>query len=239
VTALVLVMGLAGPACDEEVPPKTAANSASGTDLPWPLPLPSSSTEIPRDLRATPEPGSRLGLAADRLSRALADAGYRNLRFYDIPEGFALVTPLEMIDDQGLATPHPDPAIRFSEAYPTDGFFTMRFWSDLLHGKSGRYRLFVFVVIDHPFGYANDVTGAQVLWKHPSAELPLSRGDLAYTAQDHWYALVYEVNHPRGTDRVALVEHPSDPMTHLAKAGILASLQKLAEGSGSRSASAE
>ena len=104
----------------------------------------------------------------------------------------------------------------------------MPFWSQLLAGKSGRYRLFVFVVIDHAFGYTNDVTFAQVTWKHPSAELPLSREDLAYTAQDHWYAVVYEVAHPRGTERVSLVEHPSDPMTHLTKAGSLGSLERLA-----------
>jgi hypothetical protein len=222
---------LAASGCDEPPPAMTAANGA-GTDLPWPLPLPSSSTEIPRDLRVAPEAESHLGVAADRLTRALTAAGYKNLRFYDIPDGFALVTPLELIDDQGLAMPHPDPAMRFSEAYPAEGFFTMRFWSRLLAGKFGRYRLFVFVVIDHPFGYATDITDTQVLWKHPSAELPLSRGDLAYTARDQWYALVYEVVHPPGTDRVTLAEHPSDPTLHLTKAGIVASLERLAAGDG-------
>jgi hypothetical protein len=238
VALLALLVGLAPLGCDEDVPAKSPASAAMGnTDLPWPLPLPSSSTEIPRDLIATPEAGNRLGVAADRLTRALLAAGYKDLRFYDIPEGFAVATPLELIDDQGLAMPHPDPAIRFSATYPSEGFFTMRFWSDLLSGKVGRFRLFVFVVIDHPFGYAIDVTDAQVLWKHPSAELPLNRSDLAYTANDHWYALVYEVTHPKGTDRVTLVEHPSDPMTHLTKAGILASLQKLAaEDSGKKPA---
>jgi hypothetical protein len=228
VAALAIVQGLALAGCDEEPPPKTVARPAADTDLPWPLPLPSSSTEIPRDLCATPEAGSRLGVAADRLALALAGAGYKNLRYYDVPEGFAVVTPLELIDDQGLAMPHPDPAVRFSGTYPPEGFFTMRFWSQLLAGRVGRFRLFVFVVIDHPFGYTPDVTDAQVLWKHPAPELPLSRGDLSYTAKDHWYALVYEVVHPRGTDRVTLVEHPSDPALHLAKAGILASLQRLA-----------
>ena len=238
VTALSLATGFVATGCDEEVPPKTAAGATAGAELPWPLPLPSSSTEIPRDLRATPESGSRLGVAAQRLSRALADAGYKNLRFYDIPAGFALVTPLELIDDQGLATPHPDPAVRFSAAYPAEGLFSMRFWSQLSAGKAGRYRMFVFVVIEHAFGYTNDVTNAQVAWKEPSAKLPQSREDLAYTAQDQWYALVYEVEHPRGTDRVKLVEHPSDPMTHLAKAGILGSLGRLAGASGSGSSPA-
>jgi hypothetical protein len=198
-----------------------------GTDLPWPLPLPSSSMEIDKELRAPALPGSRLTVAADRLTRALRAAGYGDVHFYDIPEGFALVTPLELIDDQGQGMAHPDPKIRFSAAYPPEGFFTMRFWSDLLRGKTGRFRLFVFVVIDHPFGYAKDVTDAEVVWKHPSPDLPLNRSDLTYSSQDHWYALVYEVVHPKGTDLVTMADHASDPALHLTKSGILAALQKL------------
>jgi hypothetical protein len=229
VALLALVLALGATSCDEEPPAKSPVGSQhGGTDLPWPLPLPSSSTEIAKDLRATPVPGGRLTVAANRLSLALHAAGYNDLRFYDIPQGFALVTPLELIDDQGQAMAHPDPKQRFGAAYPSEGFFTMRFWSDLLHGKTGRFRLFVFVVIDHPFGYAKDVTDAEILWKHPSVELPLSRADLAYTSEDHWYALVYEVVHPSGTDLVTMAEHASDPALHLAKSGILDSLKRLA-----------
>jgi hypothetical protein len=228
-------------ACDEEAPPKVPVTSVQAaadraTDFPWPPPLPSTSTEITKDLLAAPVQDSRLTVIADWLSRALRGAGYSDLRFYDIPKGFALVTPLELIDDQGLAMAHPDPKMRFSAAYPGEGFFTMRFWSDLLHAKVGRFRLFVFVVIDHPFGYAKDVTDAEILWKHPSSTLPLDRADLAYTAEDHCYALVYEVEHPKGTDRVTLVERPSDPALHLAKSGVLASLQRLSASSPAASA---
>jgi hypothetical protein len=231
VATLAIVAGLGSGGCDEQGPAKTPTNASAETDLPWPLPLPSSSTEIPRELCATPTADSRLGVAADRLAKALAGAGYKDLRYYDIPEGFAVTTPLELIDDQGLGVPHPDPKVRFSATYPPEGFFTMHFWSDLLSGKVGRFRLFVFVVIEHPFGYATDVTDAQVVWKHPSEKLPLNRDDLAYTAKDHWYALVYEVSHPRGTDTVTLAAHPTDPTAHLEKAGILASLRRLASGS--------
>jgi hypothetical protein len=225
---------LALASCDDPPPAKAPLASTNGahalmrgTDLPWPLPLPSSSMEIDKELRATPMPGSRLTVAADRLAKALHATGYSDLHFYDIPEGFALVTPLELIDDQGQGMAHPDPKVRFSAAYPPEGFFTMRFWSDLLSGKTGRFRLFVFVVIDHPFGYAKDVTDAEVVWKHPSPDLPLDRSDLTYSAQDHWYALVYEVVHPKGTDLVTMAEHASDPALHLTKSGIVAALQKL------------
>jgi hypothetical protein len=232
---LPIVAALLATSCDEGAPAKAptastygARSMLQGTDLPWPLPLPSSSMEVPKDLRAVPAPGSHLTVAADRLVRALHAAGYPDLCFYDIPQGFALVTPLELIDDQGLAMAHPDPKVRFSAAYPAEGFFTMRFWSDLLHERTGRFRLFVFVVVDHAFGYAKDVTDAEVLWKHPSPQLPLNRADLTYTSQDQWYALVYEVVHRKGTDLVTMAEHPSDPALHLAKSGITASLQRMA-----------
>lgn len=250
VVLLALLLALGAASCDEEAPAKAPLTAPAGwsqaplhptspgpggpgaippgTDLPWPLPLPSSSMEIPKELRVVPAPGDRLTVAADRLVRALRAAGYADLRFYDIPKGFALVTPLELIDDQGLAVAHPDPKQRFSAAYPGEGFFTMRFWSDLLRAKTGRFRVFVFVVIDHPFGYAKDVTDAEILWKHPTPELPLSRADLAYTAEDQWYALVYEVVHASGTDLVTMAEHPSDPALHLAKSGVQAALQRLA-----------
>jgi hypothetical protein len=234
---LVVVLAAVLAACDEDAPPPKvpvttsfASASEHETNFPWPPPLPSTSMEIQRELLAPAASDSRLTVIADWLVRALRGAGYSDFRFYDIPQGFALVTPLELIDDQGLAMPHPDPRVRFSAAYPGEGFFTMRFWSDLLNARMGRFRLFVFVVIDHPFGYAKDVTDAEILWKHPSATLPASRADLAYTAVDHCYALVYEVEHPKGTDRVNLVEHPADPAAHLAKSGILASLQRLSAG---------
>jgi hypothetical protein len=233
-----MLMALGAISCDDVPPAKaplapTVQDShpaARGTDLPWPLPLPSSSMVIPKELRVPPASGSHLTLAADRLVRALHAAGYTDLRFYDIPEGFALVTPLELIDDQGQAMAHPDPKQRFSAKYPEDGFFTMRFWSNLLHAKAGRFRLFVFVVIGHPFGYAKDVTDSEVLWKHSSPELPQNRADLTYTSQDEWYALVYEVVHAKGTDLVTMVPHPSDPALHLAKSGIVASLKQLEDG---------
>jgi hypothetical protein len=219
-------------ACEEAPPAKSPSGELEQTDLPWPLPVPSTSMEIPRELRAPAEAGAHLTRAADWLSHALRDTGYRDLSWYDVPGGFALVTGLELIDDQGLAMAHPDPAVRFSAIYPPRGFFTMRFWSELLAGRTGRFRLFVFVVIDQPFGYSKDVTDPEVVWKHPAEELPLSRADLIYKPQDKWYVLVYELEHPAGTDHARLVEHPSDPGLHLTKSGIAAALEREATGDG-------
>jgi hypothetical protein len=185
--------------------------------------------QIPRELQAPVDANARLARPAEWLSRALHEAGYANLAFYDVPGGFAIVTGLELIDDQGLATPHPDSSMRFSVKSPDWPFFTMRFWSDLLVHTSGRFRLFVFVVRDQPFVYSKDVTDPEVVWKHPATELPPSRAEAPYTPEDKWYALVYEVEHPPSSDHVRLVEQPSPPSAHLDKSGILAALAHVAE----------
>ena len=238
-TGVLALVFTAAAACEQGPQPETprtpaASHGQTQTDLPWPVPLPSTSMEIPAALRAPAEPGSHLTRASDWLARALVEAGYSDFRWYDIPKGFALVTRLELIDDQGQAMAHPDPAVRFSVEYPPLGFFTMRFWAELLHGRTGRFRALVFVVIDHPFGYAKDVTDAQIVWMHPSRELPLNRADLAYTAEDNWYALVYEVERADLHDNVHLVERPSDPSAHLNKSGILAALDHVSKTDASR-----
>src|SRR5580693_6151274 len=52
---------LAIAACDPPSPARHASSGASGrVDLPWPLPSPSTSMEIPAELRAPVEPGSHL-----------------------------------------------------------------------------------------------------------------------------------------------------------------------------------
>ncbi len=235
-----LVGGLSAQACAaiagcEEDPPAKAPESqapAEAMDLPWPLPVPSSSMEIPRELCAPAEPGDHLTRASEQLARALHEAGYADLRYYDIPEGFAVVTRLELIDDQGLANAPTDPALRFGTPYPQLRFFTMRFWSRLVANRVGRFRLFVFVVLDHPFGYSKDVTDPEVVWKHPSSELPLDRADLPYKPEDKWFALVYEVENPPGSVAARLVPAPAEPALHLEKSGILAALQHVATPAG-------
>jgi hypothetical protein len=215
---------------DAPAPATALAATADQTDLAWPLPLPSTSMEIPSELRAPAAPGDHLTRPADWLAKALHAAGYQELVWYDIPEGFALVPGLELTDDQGLGLVPPDAALRFSASWPREGFFTMRFWSQLLVHKTGRFRALVFVVVDHPFGYSKDITDAEpVIWKHPSRTLPLSRADLAYKAQDKWYMLVYEFEHGAGEAAARLVERPTDPAVHLEKSGIRAALEQLAK----------
>jgi hypothetical protein len=223
-----LALGALTTACD---PPPSAkhprAAKAQELDLPWPLPSPSTSMEIPADLRAPAEPGAHLGRAADWLAKALHDAGYGPLAFYDVPGGFALMAGLELTDDQGMGLTPPDPGLRFSGQLPQTRFFTMPFWSELLANRKGRYRLLVFVVADQPLGYSTDLTDGHLLWVRPSRELlPLSRSDMPYDSHDRWFALVYEFEKEGSAPSAKLAPEPVDPAVHLEKSGILAALRR-------------
>jgi hypothetical protein len=181
--------------------------------------------EIPAELRAPVEPGSHLNRAADWLAAALHEAGYGDLSFYDVPGGFLLLAGLELVDDQGLGTTPSDPALRFSGKLPQKRFFTLPFWSELLAHRKGRYRLFVFVVIDQPFGYSTDVTEGHLVWRPPARELPLDRTEMPYDTHERWYALVYEFEKAGDAPSAKLAAQPVDPGVNLANSGILAALQ--------------
>ncbi len=215
-------------ACDPQPPAKSGRAAASHRlDLPWPLPSPSTSMEIPAELRAPVQPGLHLDRAATWLVTALHEAGYTDLSFYDVPGGFVIVPGLELVDDQGQGLTPPEPALRFSGKLPQTRFFTLGFWSELLAHRKGRYRLVTFVVVDSPVTYSTDVTEGHLLWRPPATELPVDRVEMPYTFEDRWYALVYEFEKAGDTASAKLVTtEPTDPAVHLAKSGVLAALER-------------
>lgn len=222
------VVGLlvASAAACEPPPPKTARPAAGpvADAMPWPLPSPSTSMEIPADARAPVVPGARLAAAAEWLKRGLAQAGYPVVAFYDVPGGFVVRTPMELIDDQGQGMTPPDANLRFAAQPSHTRFFTTPFWADLLAGRTGRYRIMLFVVTGETLGYSTDLTDGHLAWRPPSMTLPLDRVDVPYDAHDRWFMLAYEFEHPRGQP-AKLVAEPADPAVHLEKSGVLAALR--------------
>jgi len=233
--AATMALALTQAACDPPRPAQAAADiSADGVALPWPLPSPSTSMVIPRDLRAPATPGARLDVAARWLSNALHEAGYRALTYYDVPGGFVVLCGLELVDDHGLGLTPPDPSLRFSRNLPQGRFLSLSFWSQLLAGQRGHYRLMTFVVIDDVFDYAMDVTDGHLLWRKPSRALPLVRAEMPYDGHEGWYAVIYEVEKTANAQSAKLASHPVNPSVNLAKSGILAALEHEARSRESR-----
>jgi hypothetical protein len=151
----------ASPAPAEEVPrtehaTKTKAKKAApvGAEAPapqlFPWPPPSPTARVAIDLsKVSPSAGGRtFGDIDGFLGAALSGAGYRDRAWYSVPGGFALVTRLEQVGDDG--SPRPGDA-RWSTV-PRFGSFSLRdYLRALLQATPGHFRVIAFVVTDQDF----------------------------------------------------------------------------------------
>jgi len=116
--------------------------------FPWPPPSPTARVAI--DLsKVSPSAGGRtFGDIDGFLGAALSGAGYRDRAWYSVPGGFALVTRLEQVGDDG--SPRPGDA-RWSTV-PRFGSFSIRdYLRALLQATPGHFRVIAFVVTDQDF----------------------------------------------------------------------------------------
>lgn len=202
----------------------TRAKVSEPLDLPlfpWPPPAASSRAELPSELlRRSADEAPDLSTVDRRLRTALDDAGYREHAYFHVPEGYALATKLEQVDEQGLALTGND---RWSADLPRVKHFKLTdFLKALVKARSGRYRVFVFVVTS-----ANQIAGAKVssdtvrMWTTTgNVRLPNELGSLKYSRQYRTTVYVYELQRTDVSDPEVVI--PGAPaMEHLAKAGIL------------------
>ena len=192
--------------------------------LPWPPPEPSARMLLPARLLAEP---ATLGQVDDRLRDALGGAGYDDLGYFAIPDGYAAVTRLERIDEGGQPVADAD---RWEMELPTvRSFDLLDYLRALLTAQTGHFRVIAFVVTSAPFtAPAADVDAAAARrWAQSghnalTAEVRSQPFTAAYTVT----ALVYEFSKVRG-ERNVHFDLPGDltATTHLQAAGILAALQ--------------
>ena len=111
--------------------------------FPWPPPLASAETTIPRNwLPASAV--TRLADVAEKIEHALGKAGYPRWSYSSVPNGFALVSQMEQIKSDG--TPSPGPA-RWSTDMPRVINLTLlEFIKALANAQPGYYRVIVFIV---------------------------------------------------------------------------------------------
>jgi hypothetical protein len=159
---------------------------------------------------------------ADYTLRAgLIAAGYDELSYYSVPDGFALISRLEKIETDG--SPKPEPG-RWSQADKKSGFSLGEYLSILFTAPAGRYRIIVFIVTPKPFA----ATGAKVSkavaeeWvRSGSNQLPASLGGLPYLDQYVCTALIYEFEKNDSKDSAtALVPGNLTAAMHLKNTGL-------------------
>jgi len=121
-------------------------------DFPWPPPKPSSRWSIRQDHISDRNSLKTLGDYDRLLSKSLAAAEYSELSYFRVPDGFALVTRIECIDDGGCPLPG---VARWKLDQPVMQRFSILdirlLLASLLKAEAGRFRVLVFIVTDVPF----------------------------------------------------------------------------------------
>ena len=196
--------------------PQVQTDSAAPTarkmpEFPWPPPRASAMQVLPAVLLRDPV---TLADVAQTLRATLDLAGRHELRFYAVPNGFAMVTRLESIDAQGNL-------IAEAERGVTGDFLV--YIRNLFWVPPGRYRMVVFVVTDQVFAASGgpiDRAAAEAFMSGGFNDLPDTLGGRNYTAGYRTTALVYEFRKDT-QDAVAQLLLPGqlDAHRHLEKIG--------------------
>jgi hypothetical protein len=168
--------------------------------LPWPPPSASARAKIPLTIN---RPDATLADIANALETAFYAAGYGDFSYLAVPKGFALVSQLEQIREDGTPLPVPD---RWStRVRPYSEFSLENYVRALFRATPGHFRLIVFVVTPVPFSQSQDRVAADeaqawLAWGLDA--LPSRIGDLPVNRDTKTTVLVYEFVKPTRDDDV-------------------------------------
>jgi hypothetical protein len=197
--------------------------------FPWPPPRASATDVLPGDLLgAGPAAPAVLGEVDRRLTAALEATGYLERRYYAVPGGFAMVTRIEQIDDDGSPRPPPD---RWSTEVPGMTEFSLgAYLRALFLAARGRYRVIVLVATDAPFPQHRETITAETAesWLVEGANvLPREVAEAPFPSDGRVTALIYELERVDTAERPELVV-PSrlQGRDHLRRAGIWEALER-------------
>lgn len=232
-----LVVGCEGrspPTAPEEEPSGGGAGapfeeeSIPNPSFPWPPPIPTSRDLIPDKLLLSSSPGITLGQVSNRLTEALQTQGYREMNWFQIPQGFALVSHLERINPDG--TPAPSPYRWVGDDEVTGQRIDLKLYLrrlGLSHVPPGRFRVIVFFVTSAPVLPKGTVTREEARdWlKTGALSLDEDTASKLFTRRHQAQVFVYEFSKSRSDGQATFLEHSALLATdHLKAAGILGAL---------------
>jgi hypothetical protein len=200
--------------------------------FPWPPPAASSFMTIPlRELKEViklEKIHNRLSLfhIEQLLRNALEEAGYCEISYYHVPDGFAIVSQLEQIKEDG--SPMPSPA-RWEKRVNKISHFTLNtYLRALFIAPPGYYRVIVFIITPHPFTQSSETISrgdAEKFVKYGINVLPNDIAQQPFATQSVCTALIYEFE-KFDTKKESIFRTPGrlDSQTHIIKSGIWESL---------------
>jgi hypothetical protein len=184
------------------------ASETWGPPLPWPLMQPSDVAEIPLVVRNDSKPRT-LGDLADVITRAMSECDYAGFRFYSVPAGFGIVTPLEEVRDDGSRLPASE---RMNiEAPPHSEFNLLWYLRALIGGRVGYYRLLAIIVTPRDLIFDNaEATSddAKKLAMGSRAVLPQTAQTQQVIHGTRIFAVIYEFSR-RDIEKSAHLMRPS------------------------------
>jgi YVTN family beta-propeller protein len=195
--------------------------------FPWPPPTASATMIIPSSALIPPATQrSRLRDISSRLVGALDQRGYAEKSFYAVPGGFALVTQVEQINEDG--TSKDEPARWSAKKQPLRTFSLAEYITALLTAPPGHYRLIVFIVTPIPFTQSGAAVSEEQAREFLSAglnKLPQAIGDTLMTNNLACTALIYEFEE-RIAGKKPTIMNPSNltGRDHVTKSGLLVAL---------------
>jgi hypothetical protein len=214
-----------GPAEQPSPPPQLVAGGeppppaiGSVPDLPWPPPEASATIVLPG---STFQSSKNYGEIEASLNQALSHTGYVERSYYNVPGGFAVVTRMERIYDDGRPDPAPERwQVNAAYMHPLS-------LNDYVHAlfsaRVGYYRVLVFVVTDQPFrsGPATMTASAAQSLLVSGANVPAA--DVMKQPVPPNYActaLIYEFRKQEQKQPEFVVPGHLDARTHLMQAGL-------------------
>jgi hypothetical protein len=209
---------------------KMRQNYPAEKNFPFPPPQASTYVEIKRNLLfADAAKSMTLADVNDTLEKALTKAGYVEKSYYQVPDGFALVTRLEKINEDG--SPKPE-EVRWVGAKEKQRIFSISdYLKQLFTANPGYYRIIVFIVTSQAFSQDGEQTVSReeaMNWlTEGNVQLPDSIAKKNYTKQHKCTALVYQFERPNSAAQETILLTPSSvPATsHLTRSGIFKGLQ--------------
>jgi hypothetical protein len=193
------------------------------TEFPFPPPRASAFEEIDRKLLVGDNPHPLLSDAAAALTTAFKSCGYGERSFYPIPNGFALASRLEHMNEDGTSSDD-----RWElDVRPVKDHTIESYLKALFRARPGHYRVIVFILTNVSFEQKSETATSEQAndWAFSGKPaLPKEIGEQDYSDDHVCTALIYEFR--RLGEQKATFVKPSEMtgQTHLEKSGLLSAL---------------
>jgi len=214
-----------GAALNEVVVTAVGVKNPKGfVSFPWPPPNPSAQTLLDQDYFSS---SHNLKDVDNTLVHALKSLGYSDLAYYYVPDGFALVTKIEQMNDKGETLS--EPARWSAHVKPLTKLSWSQYLRSLFFSTPGYFRIIVFVVTDKPFTSSGKRVGRETAsqWLYYGLNvLPYEIGSRKLTDDYRCTALIYEYKKPESDDAILDLPGIISGDEHLERSKIINALKR-------------